>query len=33
MIEDLTQCAIAEISGQIVLGNRMGDVFVMPLHD
>lgn len=27
--EDITYCALGEVSGKIVLGNRSGDVFVL----
>lgn len=29
--EDLTHCALGEVSGRIVLGNRSGDVLVLGL--
>ncbi|KAF7371102.1 hypothetical protein MSAN_00745000 [Mycena sanguinolenta] len=30
--EDLTHCALAESSGRIALGNRVGDVFLLPVN-
>ncbi|GLB43285.1 hypothetical protein LshimejAT787_1301860 [Lyophyllum shimeji] len=30
--EDLTHCAIGEVSGRIVLGNRAGDIFVLEVN-
>ncbi|KAF8211099.1 hypothetical protein K438DRAFT_104891 [Mycena galopus ATCC 62051] len=30
--EDLTHCALAELSGHIVLGNRSGHVFLLPVN-